>query len=155
MKCPFCGHTEDKVIDSRPTEDFSAIRRRRECESCHERFTTYEKTEVMPLIVVKKDGSRQAFDREKLIQSILKSCVKRPVTTAEIENIVDHLASEWQNHFRREITSTEIGEKVLEQLKQLDDVAYVRFASVYRDFEDVNSFLRELNQLQFDKGDQG
>lgn len=151
MKCPYCGHTEDRVIDSRPTEDSTAIRRRRECESCHKRFTTYEKTEVMPLFVVKRDGSRQAFDREKLIQSILKSCVKRPVTSHEIEGLVDQLAAELMNQFRREITSQEIGERVLEKLKAIDDVAYVRFASVYREFEDVESFLQELLRMQSDR----
>lgn len=148
MKCPYCAYSEDKVVDSRPTEDDTAVRRRRECLRCHRRFTTYEKTEEMPLVVVKKDGSRQPFDREKLIQSILKSCVKRPVTTAQIERLVDNLTSSVMNQFQREISSAEIGERVLNQLRELDDVAYVRFASVYRDFEDVGSFLRELKSLQ-------
>lgn len=148
MKCPYCAYSEDKVVDSRPTEDDTAVRRRRECLRCHRRFTTYEKTEEMPLVVVKKDGSRQPFDREKLIQSILKSCVKRPVTTAQIEHLVDNLTSSVMNQLQREISSAEIGERVLNQLRELDAVAYVRFASVYRDFEDVGSFLRELKSLQ-------
>lgn len=153
MKCPYCGYTEDKVVDSRPTEDNTAIRRRRECLECHERFTTYEKIEEMPLIVVKRDGSRQPFDREKLIQSIMKSCVKRPVTTSQIEKLVDGLERRATNQLRREIASQEIGQMVLDSLKRLDSVAYVRFASVYRDFEDVGSFLAELKALQSDDGE--
>ncbi|MCI6603079.1 MAG: transcriptional regulator NrdR [Clostridiales bacterium] len=148
MKCPYCGYIEDKVIDSRPTEDHLAIRRRRECLSCHERFTTYEKQEELPLFVIKRDGSRQPFDREKLIQSIMKSCVKRPVTTAQIEKLVDTLERNAMNQLKREISSREIGEQVLAALGNLDDVAYVRFASVYRDFDNVESFLSELHRLQ-------
>jgi transcriptional repressor NrdR len=147
MRCPFCGHDEDKVIDSRPSEEGSAIRRRRECISCGSRFTTYEKVENLPLLVVKKDGSREPFFRDKLISGIIKSCEKRPVSTAQIEAMVDSIEMSVQNSLKREVTSREIGEMVMERLKCLDEVAYVRFASVYRQFKDVNSFLSELNQM--------
>jgi transcriptional repressor NrdR len=147
MRCPFCGHDEDKVIDSRPSEEGSAIRRRRECISCGSRFTTYEKVENLPLLVVKKDGSREPFFRDKLISGIIKSCEKRPVSTAQIEAMVDSIEMSVQNSLKREVTSREIGEMVMERLKGLDEVAYVRFASVYRQFKDVNSFLSELNQM--------
>lgn len=147
MRCPFCGHDEDKVIDSRPSEEGSAIRRRRECISCGSRFTTYEKVENLPLLVVKKDGSREPFFRDKLISGIIKSCEKRPVSTAQIEALVDSIEMAVQNSLKREVTSREIGEMVMERLKGLDEVAYVRFASVYRQFKDVNSFLSELNQM--------
>ena len=147
MRCPFCGHDEDKVIDSRPSEEGSAIRRRRECIACGARFTTYEKVENLPLLVVKKDGSREPFLRDKLISGIIKSCEKRPVSTAQIEALVDSIEMSVQNSLKREVTSREIGEMVMERLKGLDEVAYVRFASVYRQFKDVNSFLSELNQM--------
>lgn len=147
MRCPFCGHDEDKVIDSRPAEDGAAIRRRRECISCGRRFTTYEKIENLPLLVIKKDGTRQPYDRDKLISGLLKSCEKRPVSTAQIEKLADSVELQIQNSLRREISSQEIGEMVMVHLKQLDEVAYVRFASVYRQFKDVNSFLQELNDM--------
>lgn len=147
MRCPFCGHDEDKVIDSRPAEDGAAIRRRRECISCGRRFTTYEKIENLPLLVIKKDGTRQPYDRDKLISGLLKSCEKRPVSTAQIEKLADSVELQIQNSLRREISSQEIGEMVMVHLKQIDEVAYVRFASVYRQFKDVNSFLQELNDM--------
>jgi len=147
MRCPFCGHAEDRVIDSRPSEEGAAIRRRRECISCGARFTTYEKIENLPLLVIKKDGTRQPFDREKLISGILKSCEKRPVSTAQVEALVSTIEVQSQNALKREITSREIGEMVMEGLKNIDEVAYVRFASVYRQFRDVNSFLEELNEM--------
>lgn len=147
MRCPFCGHAEDRVIDSRPSEEGAAIRRRRECISCGARFTTYEKIENLPLLVIKKDGTRQPFDREKLISGIIKSCEKRPVSTAQVENLVNAIEAQTQNALKREISSREIGEMVMEGLKNIDEVAYVRFASVYRQFRDVNSFLEELNEM--------
>ncbi|MCK9251399.1 MAG: transcriptional repressor NrdR [Clostridiaceae bacterium] len=147
MRCPFCGHDEDKVIDSRPADDGAAIRRRRECINCGNRFTTYEKIENLPLMVIKKDGSRQPFNRDKLISGIMKSCEKRPVSTEQIESLVDAIESRYQNSLKREVQSREIGEQVMEGLKQIDEVAYVRFASVYRQFKDVSSFLHELNEI--------
>ena len=147
MRCPFCGHDEDKVIDSRPSDEGSAIRRRRECISCNARFTTYEKVENLPLVVIKKDGTREPFERDKLISGIMKACEKRPVTTAQIENLVNSIETQSQNSLKREIMSQEIGEMVMERLKLIDEVAYVRFASVYRQFKDVNSFLEELNEM--------
>lgn len=147
MRCPFCGHDEDRVIDSRPSDEGSAIRRRRECIACSARFTTYEKVENLPLLVIKKDGTRQPFDREKLMSGILKSCEKRPVSTMQIENLVNSIEAQTQNSLKREISSREIGEMVMEGLKKIDEVAYVRFASVYRQFKDVNSFLEELNDM--------
>lgn len=147
MKCPYCGHDEDKVVDSRPSDEGFAIRRRRECISCNARFTTYEKIENLPLVVIKKDGTRQPFDRDKLISGIMKACEKRPVTTAQIENIVNSIEAQSQNSLKREVMSQEIGEMVMERLKIIDEVAYVRFASVYRQFKDVNSFLEELNEM--------
>ena len=147
MRCPFCGHAEDRVIDSRPSEEGAAIRRRRECISCGARFTTYEKIENLPLLVIKKDGTRQPFDREKLISGIIKSCEKRPVSTAQVEALVNAIEAQTQNALKREISSREIGEMVMEGLKNIDEVAYVRFASVYRQFRDVNSFLEELNEM--------
>ena len=147
MRCPFCGHDEDKVIDSRPSDEGAAIRRRRECLSCGNRFTTYEKIENLPLLVIKKDGTREPFDREKLISGILKNCQKRPVTTDQVDELVSSIECQTQNTLKREITSREIGELVMEGLKKIDEVAYVRFASVYRQFKDVNSFLKELNDM--------
>jgi transcriptional repressor NrdR len=147
MRCPFCGHEEDKVIDSRPSDEGSAIRRRRECLTCGSRFTTYEKVENLPLLVVKKDGTRQPFDRDKLMSGILKSCEKRPVSTDQVEALVSSIEAQYQNSLKREISSREIGEMVMEGLKKIDEVAYVRFASVYRQFKDVNSFLLELNEI--------
>ncbi len=147
MRCPFCAHDEDKVIDSRPSEEGSAIRRRRECLSCGARFTTYEKVETVPLLVIKKDGTREPFHRDKLIAGIQKACEKRPVSTDQIDQIVDSIETSVANSLKREISSREVGEMVMERLKVIDEVAYVRFASVYRQFRDVNSFLEELNQL--------
>jgi len=147
MRCPFCSHGEDRVIDSRPSDEGSAIRRRRECIACGGRFTTYEKIETLPLLVIKKDGTREPFDRDKLISGILKSCEKRPVSTSQVENLVNNIETSNQNALKREVTSHEIGEMVMDGLKKIDEVAYVRFASVYRQFKDVNSFLDELNQM--------
>jgi transcriptional repressor NrdR len=147
MRCPFCGHDEDRVIDSRPSDEGSAIRRRRECIACGARFTTYEKVESLPLLVIKKDGTREPFNREKLMTGIMKSCEKRPVTTDQIEGLVSSIEAQTQNSLKREISSRDIGEMVMEGLKQIDEVAYVRFASVYRQFKDVNSFLDELNEM--------
>jgi transcriptional repressor NrdR len=147
LKCPYCGHDEDKVIDSRPADEGSAIRRRRECISCGKRFTTYEKVENLPLIIIKKDGTRQPYDRDKLISGLLKSCEKRPVSTEQLEKLADKVELQIQNSMRREISSGEIGEMVMELLKDIDEIAYVRFASVYRQFKDVNSFMQELNDL--------
>ncbi|MDD2426486.1 MAG: transcriptional regulator NrdR [Eubacteriales bacterium] len=147
MRCPYCSSNDNKVVDSRPSDDDSTIRRRRECCNCGERFTTYERVELMPLMVIKKDGSRQPFDREKLIAGIMKSCEKRPVTTAQIEEIVHTIEQSEGNKLRREIPSSEIGELVLEQLRGIDEVAYIRFASVYREFSDISSFLEEMGDL--------
>ncbi len=147
MKCPFCEFEESKVIDSRPTDEGEAIRRRRECLSCGKRFTTYEKIETIPLMVVKKDGSRQMFDREKLLNGIIRACEKRPVATADMERIVSEIESATQNLLEREISSQKIGEMVMERLPEIDEVAYVRFASVYRQFSDINTFFEELSEL--------
>jgi len=147
MKCPFCDFLESKVIDSRPTDEGQAIRRRRECISCGKRFTTYEKIEEIPLIIVKRDGNRQSYDRNKLLNGILKSCEKRPVSINTMENIVDDIEKHLSNSMEKEITSVEIGEMVMNSLKSIDEVAYVRFASVYRQFKDVNSFMDELKKI--------
>lgn len=147
MKCPFCEFEESKVIDSRPTDEGEAIRRRRECLSCGKRFTTYEKIETIPLMVVKKDGSRQMFDREKLLNGIIRACEKRPVATSDMERIVNEIESATQNLLEREISSQRIGEMVMERLPEIDEVAYVRFASVYRQFKDINTFVEEVNKL--------
>ncbi|NLD47055.1 MAG: transcriptional repressor NrdR [Clostridiaceae bacterium] len=151
MKCPYCGFIEDKVIDSRPTDEGIAIRRRRECIKCQKRFTTYEKVESLPLIVIKKDKSRQSFNREKLLNGLLRACEKRPVSINDLERLVDSVESQCLNSFRREITSEEIGEMVMAKLKNLDVVAYVRFASVYRQFKDINTFMDELRKLLDEK----
>jgi transcriptional repressor NrdR len=147
MKCPYCGYSESKVVDSRPTEEETAIRRRRECEKCAKRFTTYEKIEEVPLVIVKKDGSREVYQRSKLINGFLKACEKRPVSLRQIEEVVDEIEKELYNSMDKEIDSKKIGELVMKRLKQLDDVAYVRFASVYRQFKDLNTFVEELNKL--------
>ena len=151
MKCPYCGFGESRVIDSRPTEDDEKIRRRRECLSCGRRFTTYEFVESTPLMVVKKDKSRQIFDREKLLRGIVRACDKRPVTAEMLDGIVDRIEQTFLNRMVREVSSEELGEAVLMELKKLDKVAYIRFASVYRDFSDVESFLNELKALQKEK----
>lgn len=147
MKCPYCGFVESKVVDSRPTDEEAAIRRRRECERCSKRFTTYEKIEEMPLIIVKKDGSREVYQRNKIINGLLKACEKRPIPVSEIEKLVEDIEKELYNSMEKEINSKQIGELVMSRLKKIDDVAYVRFASVYRQFKDINTFLQELNKL--------
>ncbi|MEI8199418.1 MAG: transcriptional regulator NrdR [Eubacteriales bacterium] len=147
MKCPFCGHDEDRVIDSRPAEDGAAIRRRRECIGCGARFTTYEKIETLPLLVVKKDGTREPFNRDKLLNGLLKACEKRPVSNEQLMGLLTFVEGQVQNAVNREISSQDIGELVMKKLKEIDEVAYVRFASVYRQFKDVNSFLEELNEM--------
>lgn len=147
MKCPFCGYSESKVIDSRPAEEGATIRRRRECLSCQKRFTTYEIIERMPLVVVKRDGSRQSFDKVKLINGMVRACEKRPVTLPDLERIADEIEQELQSHLERETKTVDIGEMVMTRLKDLDEVAYVRFASVYRSFKDINTFMEELSKL--------
>ena len=147
MKCPFCGHLEDKVIDSRPAEDGSSIRRRRECLSCSSRFTTYEKVELLPLLVIKKDGTREAYSQDKLLNGILKACEKRPVSSEQMMDMVTYVENQIQNSTKRETSTNEIGEMVMKQLKDIDEVAYVHFASVYRQFKDVNSFMEELQDM--------
>ena len=147
MKCPFCGYADSKVIDSRPTDEGERIRRRRECLSCEKRFTTYEVVETTPLMVIKRDGSREAFDRAKLLSGMLKSCEKRPVSLSTLENAVGEIEATLQNSLEREVPSTEIGEYAMDKLKNIDQVAYVRFASVYRQFKDINSFLSELKTI--------
>ena len=147
MKCPFCGYEESKVIDSRPTDEGEKIRRRRECIACTKRFTTYEIIETVPIVVVKKDKSRQAFDRVKLFNGMLRACEKRPVSIDQIEKVVTDIETELQNSLDREVTSVHIGELVMDKLKELDEVAYVRFASVYRQFKDINTFMDELTKL--------
>jgi len=151
MKCPYCGFVEDRVIDSRPTDESSAIRRRRECSKCLGRFTTYEKVESIPLMVIKKDKTRQTFDREKLLNGLLRASEKRPVSVDDLEKMVDEIEGQIYNSLRREITTQEIGEMVMSRLKELDEVAYVRFASVYRQFKDINTFMDELRKLLKDK----
>ena len=151
MKCPFCSHPESKVVDSRPADEGSSIRRRRECLECHKRFTTYETVESLPLVVIKRDGSRQAFDKAKLLGSMLKACEKRSVPVSTLERLADEIEQSLQNEMEREIPSTEIGELVMEKLKDVDDVSYVRFASVYRQFKDINTFMEELNKLLKEK----
>lgn len=147
MKCPYCSHMESKVVDSRPTEDGNVIRRRRECFSCAKRFTTYEKVEDIPLMVVKKAGHREPFDRNKILNGILRACEKRPVSMAQVETIVNAIETEVYQSADREIQSKEVGEHIMLHLKDLDEVAYVRFASVYRQFKDLNTFMEELNKL--------
>jgi len=147
MKCPFCGFTESKVIDSRPAEGYTTIRRRRECLQCAKRFTTYETIESMPLVVVKRDGVRQSFDRVKLINGMVRACEKRPVPLQKLEGIADEIEQELQGKLEREVSTVEIGEMVMKRLKEVDEVAYVRFASVYRSFKDINTFMEELSKL--------
>ena len=151
MKCPFCGFMESKVIDSRPAEEGATIRRRRECQSCQKRFTTYEIIERMPLVVVKRDNSRQTFDKVKLINGMVRACEKRPVTLSTLEAIADDIEQELQSNLEREISTVDIGEMVMARLKQVDEVAYVRFASVYRSFKDINTFMEELSKLLLEK----
>ena len=151
MKCPHCGFQESKVVDSRHSEDGLSIRRRRECLSCQKRFTTYETVESLPIIVVKRDNSRQAFDRNKIMNGMIRACEKRPVSTEALENVVKEIESLVQNSLEREITTEYIGELVMERLKPLDEVAYVRFASVYRQFKDIHSFMQELTKILEEK----
>ncbi len=147
MKCPFCNHNEDRVIDSRETSDATAIRRRRECSSCNKRFTTYEYVEKTPLMVIKKDSRREPFTREKILSGLRNACQKRPISVEKIEKIVTDVEAEIQKKFDQEVDSRYIGELVMEKLAKLDDVAYVRFASVYRQFKDINQFMRELRDI--------
>ena len=147
MKCPYCGYEDDRVIDSRPTDDGNAIRRRRECANCQRRYTTYEKVESFPLVVIKKDGSRQPFNREKLLNGLLRAFEKRPFSYNDLEKLVDQIEMELCNTLQKEVTSRKIGETVLAKLKDMDEVAYVRFASVYRQFNDINTFMTELQKL--------
>ena len=151
MKCPYCGYQESKVVDSRHSEDGQSIRRRRECLSCQKRFTTYETVECLPIVVIKRDGARQAFDRNKILNGMLRACEKRPVAMAKLEEATDAIEQIIQNSLDREVSTTQIGELVMERLKPLDEVAYVRFASVYRQFKDINSFMRELNKILEEK----
>ena len=147
MKCPFCAHIEDKVIDSRSSNEDKSVRRRRECMKCKRRFTTYEYIEEIPLMVIKKDGRREAFDRNKMISGILKACEKRPVSLEKVEALVDKVEQDLRESFDKEVKVQEVGELVMENLHQLDEVAYVRFASVYRQFKDINQFMKELKGL--------
>ena len=147
MKCPFCGYEESKVIDSRPTDEGERIRRRRECLNCAKRFTTYERIESLPIIVIKKDGSRETFDRQKLLTGMLRACEKRPVSIETLDRVISEIETVIQNSLDREVSSDKIGELVMEKLKDIDEVAYVRFASVYRQFKDINTFMDELNKL--------
>lgn len=147
MKCPFCGYSESKVIDSRPAEEGASIRRRRECLSCGKRFTTYETVESLPMVVMKKDGSRQSFDRRKVLAGMIRACEKRPVPLADLERIAAEIEQDLQNTMEREISTEDVGEKVMERLRKVDQVAYVRFASVYRQFKDIDTFKEELNKL--------
>ncbi len=147
MKCPFCGYEESKVIDSRPTDEGQRIRRRRECLECGKRFTTYEVIESLPIIVIKKDKSRETFNRDKLMTGLLRACEKRPVSIDTLDNLITEIEIVIQNSLDREVSSEKIGELVMEKLKKIDEVAYVRFASVYRQFKDINTFMAELNNL--------
>ena len=151
MKCPFCSHENTRVIDSRPADENNSIRRRRVCDECGKRFTTYEKVEQMILMVIKKDGSREAFDRNKIMNGIIKACEKRPVPYHVLEELVNEIEQVLQNQMEREISSAQIGELVMERMKKIDDVSYVRFASVYRQFKDINTFISELSKLLEDK----
>lgn len=151
MKCPNCGYSESKVVDSRPTENYASIRRRRECLNCQARFTTYETyelSEATPLVVIKKDNSLEIFDKNKILNGLIKACYKRPVTKEQISAIADDVEKELENSLKNEFKSTDIGIMVMERLKQIDEVSYVRFASVYREFKDVETFMQELNELK-------
>jgi transcriptional repressor NrdR len=151
MKCPFCSEDDSKVIDSRPTDDGHAIRRRRECGACKNRFTTYEKVEEIPLVVVKKDGNREAFNRSKILNGLIRACEKRPVSIERMENIVDDIERNLNNSMVKEVETHVIGSQIMAALKDLDEVAYVRFASVYRQFKDINTFVDELTKLMQEK----
>ena len=147
MKCPFCGYNDSKVLDSRPTGDDARIRRRRECIQCAKRFTTYEAIETTPIVVVKRDNSREMFNREKLMNALLRACVKRPISMAVLEKAVDEIEAQLQNSLEAEVPSARIGEYAMEKLRKIDQVAYVRFASVYREFQDIQTFSEEINRL--------
>ena len=147
MRCPYCANPESKVVDSRPSDEGASIRRRRECLVCHKRFTTYETMESLPLVVIKKDGSRQTFDKSKLLNGMLRACEKRPVSFDTLEAIANEIEQTLQNALDREVSSTHIGEMVMERLRGVDEVAYVRFASVYREFKDISSFMDELDKM--------
>ena len=147
MKCVYCGYEDSKVIDSRTNEDFTSIRRRRECPKCGRRFTTFEVYETIPVMVIKSDGSRQSFDREKIRRGIVRACEKRPVTMAKIDEMVNNIEKEVYNSLAQEIDSKTIGEYVMQEIKKVDEVAYIRFASVYRQFKDINTFMQELNKM--------
>ena len=151
MKCPYCGYQESKVVDSRHSDDGVSIRRRRECLSCQKRFTTYETVESLPIVVVKKDNSRQAFDRNKILNGMARACEKHPVSMADLEAATMEIEQIIQNSLEREVSTEKIGELVMERLKPLDEVSYVRFASVYRQFKDINSFMHELNKILEEK----
>ena len=151
MRCPYCGQSESKVIDSRPADEGNSIRRRRECLSCQKRFTTYETVESLPMVVVKKDGSRQSFERRKVLGGMIRACEKRPVPLAELEKIAEEIEQDLQNSMEREVSTEDIGEKVMDRLRSVDQVAYVRFASVYRQFKDIDTFMAELNKLLNEK----
>lgn len=151
MKCPFCDYEEAKVVDSRPTDEGHAIRRRRECIKCKNRFTTYEKVEEIPLVVVKKDGNRESYNRNKIFNGIIKACEKRPVPIEMMETVIDRIEKKLHNSMEKEISSNVIGQMVMEELKELDEVAYVRFASVYRQFKDINTFIDEITKLVNEK----
>ena len=151
MKCPFCTYAESKVIDSRPTDEGERIRRRRECLKCGKRFTTYEVVETLPIVVVKSDNSRQPFDGEKLLNGLLRACANRPVSLATLQGVVDDIEAKLQSSLDREVSSKYIGELAMEKLKSIDEVSYVRFASVYRQFKDINSFMEELSKLLKEK----
>ncbi|MFA5696109.1 MAG: transcriptional regulator NrdR [Bacilli bacterium] len=147
MKCPECGYLDSKVLDSRPSEEGNTIRRRRECDKCHHRFTTYEKIEEYPIMVVKKNNVRQPFSREKVMNGLLRACEKRPISVEQIEEVVNQVEQELKNTLKKEVTSSDIGELVMKYLKELDEIAYVRFASVYRQFKDISVFVKEVNEL--------
>lgn len=151
MKCPFCGFADSKVIDSRPAEDGTTIRRRRECLDCQKRFTTYEIVERMPLMVIKRDGSRQSFDKIKIINGLVRACEKRPVSMAQIERVADEVEQELRGRLESEVQSEKVGEMVMDRLKNLDEIAYVRFASVYRSFKDIQTFMEELSKILSEK----
>ncbi|WP_432665200.1 transcriptional regulator NrdR [Wukongibacter baidiensis] len=153
MNCPFCSHYETKVVDSRPTDEGQAIRRRRECITCKKRFTTYEKVEEIPIIIVKKDGNRQSFNRNKIINGLIRACEKRPVSMQLIEKTVDDIERQLHNSMEKEVMSESIGKMVMDALKNIDEVAYVRFASVYRQFKDINTFMEEVKKLLNEKND--
>ncbi len=151
MKCPYCGYKESKVVDSRPADEGNSIRRRRECLACEKRFTTYETMESLPMVVIKKDGSRQSFDRNKVLGSMLRACEKRTVSMADLERMTDEIEQNLQNNLEREIPTEMVGEQVMDKLRDADEVAYVRFASVYRQFKDIHTFMDELAKLLAEK----